>query len=173
MCLCSVHTQGVPSYLVTWAWFTFCAVLYQGALGSAEHPGRYKSKYTKHKVSSTWQSKETLGRRKFLFGGESVQQSSITLQPWLSSRAEDIHLMPSWSSATEQSLEFYCIQLELLLSSLKTRGLQQAILLETELMETGLLHEFISWGNCLWWYTLELRLLGCWEGEILWGFSDI
>lgn len=26
---CSIHTQGLPSYLVTWAWFAVCAILYQ------------------------------------------------------------------------------------------------------------------------------------------------
>lgn len=39
--------------------------------------------------------KETSGWRRFLFGEETVQQSSLTLYSCLSSRAEGIQLMPS------------------------------------------------------------------------------
>lgn len=90
--------------------------------------------------------KETLEWRKF--GEESVQYPSLTMYSWSTFRAEDIYLMLSWPTSNETSLKVYGIQLRLLLVAPRSE-LKLIILWETELVKTGLLHDFVSCSKSL------------------------
>lgn len=144
LCVSVFSTCTRSTILFSWDLFAACTVLYQETLGSAEHPGSYKSK------SPSTESVQPGNANKVQSG-----ENSCLVKSQFSSPAEYPSLLAifqGWRHSPGATMIYDCWTapwslwhpVRTALGSLKSRDLKQPILWELEQMKPGLLCEFLS-----------------------------